>query len=95
MAKNNMGIADEEFSSDARKLVNYASALDDDLRNYLNAVKLICDQAIQDQMIRSRLLSLCEQIESIRAPLNSIVSQASKDCKAFVKEIDKADQFLY
>ena len=95
MAKNNMGIADDEFYSDARKLTNYASALDNNLRDYLAAVRIICDEAIQDQLIRSRLLDLCKQVEGVREPLNSIVSQASKDCKTFVKEIDKADQFLY
>ena len=95
MAKNNMGIADSEFKSAARKLSNYAEALDSDLKDYLNAVRVICEEAIQDQLIRSRLSSLADQVESLRGPLNSIVSQASKDCKTFVKEIDKADQFLY
>lgn len=95
MAKNNMGIADQEFTTAARKLAGYASALDSDLRDYLNAVRTVYEEAIQDELIRSRLVELCNQVESLRAPLNSIVNQASKDCKTFIKEIDKADQFLY
>lgn len=95
MAKDNMGIADQEFSSDAAKLTNYASALDSQIQAYLSAVKTIYDEGIQDQQIRARLVTLCEQVQSVREPLNSIVTQAAKDCRAFVKAVDDADKFLY
>ena len=95
MSKNNMGIADLEFTTDAVKLANYASALDLQIYTYLRAVKVLCDGGIQDQLIRSRLSALCEQVQSVREPLNDIISQAAADCRSFIKAVDEADQFLY
>lgn len=95
MAKDNMGIADKEFSSGAIKLSNYASALDSQIQAYLHAVKTIADEGIRDQLICSRLAALCDQIQGVREPLNDIVSQVAKNCTSFVKKIDEEDQFLY
>lgn len=95
MAKNNMGIADREFVDGAVKLVGYATALDLQIQTYMQILKTVCSGGIQDQLIQSRLAAICEQAQSVRQPLNEIVSQAAKDCRAFIKDIDEADQFLY
>lgn len=95
MAKDNMGIADSEFTSGALLLASYAAALDNQIQSYLSVVNIICEEAIQNQQIRSRLGSLCTQVQSVREPLNSAVSQAVKDCRSFIKAVDSADKFLY
>jgi len=95
MAKDNMGIADMEFYAYAAILIRYANALDGQMQSYLKAVKSICEKGIQDQLICSRLTSLCESVQSLREPLNTIVTKAAKDCCAFVEAVNDADDFLY
>ena len=95
MAKDNMGIADAEFTSGVSVLSGYGQQLDNQIQEYLTAVRFLCEEAIQDQLIRAKLVSLCEQVESVRAPMKEAVSQAVKDCKAFLNAVDEADQFLY
>ena len=95
MAKDNMGIEDAEFTAAGKKITKYANKLDERMETFIKAINCICEEGIQDQLIRSRLSQLCDNVERLREPLNSITSQAAKDCKSFVKKIDEADQFLY
>lgn len=95
MAKTNMGISDAEFTSAAKTISSYGEELVNLITQYQQAVKLICDTAIQDQLICGNLYRICEQIDALKQPISDLTSQAATKAKNYVDAIDSADKFLY
>ena len=95
MSKDNMGIADNDFYKSAIILSDYASELSDKIDDYINIMNFVCNNGIKDQLIRSKLISLTQKMNMIKAPLNEVISVVSGNCKDFVDAVDDTDKFLY
>lgn len=92
---NNLGVADNEYIEAGKLIGDYGDELQAMMVKYCLCVRYIAENAIMDQRIKSKLSVLCREVNELREPLSDATNEAAKQCKKYVKDIDKADKFLY
>lgn len=93
--ENDVIVFDEEYIYAAKEIENYCSALVKMIDRYSASVNTILNQAIQDEVISSRLSELLAKVESVKTTIETTGEEAAATCRTYISEIDKADNFLY
>lgn len=92
---SNLGVADNEYIEAGKLIDDYGDELQALMIKYCLCVKHISENAINDQRLKRKLSILCREVNDLREPLSDVTKEAAKMCKKYVKDIDKADKFLY
>jgi len=88
-------IYDWEYEDAAKYIPEYCNALLGRIEKYNQCIQEVTETAIQDQAITNSLLSLAAMVKSLEQQIYNVGEELKTNCGIYIKEIDKADKFLY
>ncbi|MDR2108398.1 MAG: hypothetical protein LBP28_02920 [Coriobacteriales bacterium] len=89
-------VVDSELGGDVARAVEImADNLTEAIARYDAILNYVMQQAICDELLRSRLQNMQAQLKPLCEPLQIIKSSCTSGLRKFVSEIDRADEALY
>lgn len=88
--------AEDEISSAANKIINYADYLERQMMYYLKVMAWVQEEGIQDELICGELSDLAEEVrDNIVAVATAVSPELSTIISQEVSEIESADRLSY
>lgn len=88
-------VADEEFERGAKRIGDISEELNEIFRSYSTIVQVLQKEGICDTAIDTVLADKIDTLTSYMVEFSTISALLTKKTKAFLKDIDEADAYLY
>lgn len=92
---SNLKISDQEFIFAEKVIETYLKKIIEISDSYIKIVSTIPNESLFDELINSKLISLCDDMKNISTSLHEVQTSLDGKAKKFIDEIDEIDKFIY
>ena len=88
-------VCDEEYEFAAKKIDEYCNYLCGVISDYCLSLDMIMQDAIVDNKIDEKIKNIVVQMRLCQTKIERVGKEVPVKCRQYIKDIDKADSFLY
>lgn len=95
MGKGNLIVTDDDFTRLAQNDKIYANLLEDKYQNYIDAVALVCANALPSGQTAENLQAFLQTAQQLKGQFRAVTEDIATYITAYVADIDAADKAFY